>query len=79
MHVGSIQREMPLPEATLGYAAAKAVLMVYSKGPATEVASRGVRVNTVSPGFIANPGGRRAGDSAGNVSSATTAMPPCAS
>jgi NAD(P)-dependent dehydrogenase (short-subunit alcohol dehydrogenase family) len=55
VHVGSIQREMPLPEATLGYAAAKAALTVYSKGLATEVAPRGVRVNTVSPGFIATP------------------------
>ena len=55
VHVSSIQREMPLPEATLGYAAAKAALTVYSKGLATEVAPRGVRVNTVSPGFIATP------------------------
>ena len=55
VHVGSIQREMPLPESTLGYAAARAALTVYSKGLATEVAPRGVRVNTVSPGFIATP------------------------
>ena len=55
VHVSSIQREMPLPEATLGYAAAKAALTVYSKVLATEVAPRGVRVNTVSPGFIATP------------------------
>jgi NAD(P)-dependent dehydrogenase (short-subunit alcohol dehydrogenase family) len=55
VHVGSIQREMPLPDATLGYAAAKAALTVYSKGLATEVGPRGVRVNTVSPGFIATP------------------------
>jgi NAD(P)-dependent dehydrogenase (short-subunit alcohol dehydrogenase family) len=55
VHVSSIQREMPLPEATLAYAAAKAALTVYSKGLATDVAARGVRVNTVSPGFIATP------------------------
>ena len=55
VHIGSIQREMPLPESTLGYAAAKAALTVYSKGLATESAPRGVRVNTVSPGFIATP------------------------
>ncbi len=55
VHVGSIQREMPLPDATLGYAAAKAALTVYSKGLATELGPRGVRVNTVSPGFIATP------------------------
>lgn len=55
VHVASIQREMPLPDATLGYAAAKAALTVYSKGLATEVGPHGVRVNTVSPGFIATP------------------------
>jgi NAD(P)-dependent dehydrogenase (short-subunit alcohol dehydrogenase family) len=52
VHVTSIQREMPLHEATLGYAAAKAALTTYSKGLATEVAPHGVRVNTVAPGFI---------------------------
>ncbi|MGM1061953.1 SDR family oxidoreductase [Saccharothrix sp. Mg75] len=52
VHVTSIQREMPLPESTLGYAAAKAALTTYSKGLATEVAPHGVRVNTVAPGFI---------------------------
>ncbi|MCD2193706.1 SDR family oxidoreductase [Actinomycetospora endophytica] len=53
--MGSIQREMPLPDATLAFAAAKAALTVYSKGLATEVGPRGVRVLTVSPGFIATP------------------------
>nr|BFF17501.1 hypothetical protein GCM10025730_10220 [Promicromonospora thailandica] len=52
VHVSSIQRRMPLYEATLGYAAAKAALTTYSKGLATEVGPRGVRVNVVSPGFI---------------------------
>jgi NAD(P)-dependent dehydrogenase (short-subunit alcohol dehydrogenase family) len=52
LHVGSIQREMPLNEATLPYAAAKAALRTYSKGLANEVAPRGVRVNTISPGGI---------------------------
>ncbi len=52
VHVGSIQRRMPLFDATLGYAAAKAALTTYSKGLSNEVAPRGVRVNTVSPGFI---------------------------
>src|SRR6476620_8945289 len=32
IHVTSIQRQMPLPEATLAYAAAKAALSNYSKG-----------------------------------------------
>jgi NAD(P)-dependent dehydrogenase (short-subunit alcohol dehydrogenase family) len=52
VHVSSIQRRMPLHEATLAYAAAKAALSTYSKGLAGEVAPYGVRVNTVSPGFI---------------------------
>ncbi|WP_329039454.1 SDR family oxidoreductase [Streptomyces sp. NBC_01725] len=52
VHVTSIQHRMPLYEATLDYAAAKAALATYSKGLANEVAPHGVRVNTVSPGFI---------------------------
>jgi NAD(P)-dependent dehydrogenase (short-subunit alcohol dehydrogenase family) len=52
VHVTSIQHRMPLYDATLGYAAAKAALATYSKGLANEVAPYGVRINTVSPGFI---------------------------
>jgi NAD(P)-dependent dehydrogenase (short-subunit alcohol dehydrogenase family) len=52
VHVGSIQSRMPLYDGTLGYAAAKAALRTYSKGLANELAPQGVRVNTVSPGFI---------------------------
>ncbi|AUY53490.1 SDR family oxidoreductase [Streptomyces sp. CB01881] len=52
LHVTSIQRRMPLWNGTLAYAAAKAALTTYSKGLANEVAPHGVRVNTVSPGFI---------------------------
>ncbi|QYK42582.1 MAG: SDR family oxidoreductase [Paracoccaceae bacterium] len=53
VHVTSIQRAMPLPEATTGYAAAKAALSVYSKSLSKEVAPKGVRVVRVSPGWIA--------------------------
>jgi hypothetical protein len=53
VHVTSIQRLMPLPEATTGYAAAKAALSVYSKSLSKEVAPKGVRVVRVSPGWIA--------------------------
>ncbi|MCV7317649.1 SDR family oxidoreductase [Mycolicibacterium confluentis] len=52
IHIGSIQSRMPLYDGTLGYAAAKAALRVYSKGLSVELAPKGVRVNTVSPGFI---------------------------
>ncbi len=52
LHVSSIQRRLPLFEATLAYAAAKAALTTYSKGLSKEVGPRGVRVNTVAPGFI---------------------------
>ena len=52
VHVSSIQRRMPLHEATLGYAAAKAALTTYSKGLSNEVAAHGLRVNVVSPGAI---------------------------
>jgi NAD(P)-dependent dehydrogenase (short-subunit alcohol dehydrogenase family) len=52
VHVSSIQRSMPLHEATLAYAAAKAALTTYSKGLANELAPHGVRVNSVAPGGI---------------------------
>ena len=52
IHISSIQRRLPLFEATLAYAAAKAALTTYSKGLSKEVGPIGVRVNTVAPGFI---------------------------
>ena len=52
VHVTSIQRTMPLFDATLAYAAAKAALSTYSKGLANELAPHGIRVNSVAPGFI---------------------------
>ena len=52
VHISSIQARMPLWNGTLAYAAAKAALTTYSKGLANEVAQHGVRVNTVSPGFV---------------------------
>jgi len=51
IHISSIQRTLPLFEATLAYAAAKAALTNYSKGLSKEVAPRGIRVNTVAPGY----------------------------
>ena len=53
IHVTSIQRTLPLPEATTAYAAAKAALSTYSKSLSKEVSPKGVRVARVSPGWIA--------------------------
>ena len=52
IHVTSIQRLLPLPEATTAYAAAKAALSVYSKSLSREVSPSGVRVVRVAPGWI---------------------------
>ena len=52
VHVTSIQSVLPLPESTTGYAAAKAALRTYSKSVSKEVGPNGVRVNSVSPGWI---------------------------
>jgi NAD(P)-dependent dehydrogenase (short-subunit alcohol dehydrogenase family) len=52
IHVSSIQRTLPLYDSTLAYAAAKAALTNYSKALSNEVSPKGVRVVTISPGFI---------------------------
>jgi NAD(P)-dependent dehydrogenase (short-subunit alcohol dehydrogenase family) len=52
VHVTSIQRQMPLPESTIAYAAAKAALANYSKGLSKEVSPKGIRVVRVSPGWV---------------------------
>lgn len=52
IHISSIQRLMPLPEATTAYAAAKAALSAYSKSLSKEVGPKGIRVMRVSPGWI---------------------------
>lgn len=51
VHVSSTQAVLPIPEATLAYAAAKAALANYSKGLSKELGPRGVRVVRVSPGW----------------------------
>lgn len=52
IHVTSIQHRLPLPEATTGYAAAKAALSTYSKSLSKQVSPQGVRVVRVAPGWI---------------------------
>lgn len=52
IHIASIQGKLPLYDSTLPYAATKAGLINYSKGLSNEVSPKGVRVLTVSPGWI---------------------------
>jgi len=58
VHVTSIQSQMPLNQ-TIPYAAAKAALKSYSKALSNEVASKGVRVVAVAPGFTATDAAER--------------------
>lgn len=59
IHIASIQGRLPLYDSTLPYAAAKAGLINYSKSLSNEVASKGVRVLTVSPGWIMTDSSKR--------------------
>ncbi len=52
IHITSIQRQLPLPDATIAYAAAKAALSNYSKALSKEVSPKGIRVVRVSPGWV---------------------------
>jgi len=52
IHVTSIQSRLPLPDATIAYAAAKAALSNYSKALSKEVSPKGIRVVRVSPGWV---------------------------
>lgn len=53
VHISSIQRSLPLYESTIAYAAAKAALTNYSKSLSKELGPKGIRVNVVSPGWVA--------------------------
>jgi hypothetical protein len=56
VHITSIQSRLPLADATIAYAAAKAALANYSKGLSKEVGPKGVRVVRVSPGWVETDG-----------------------
>jgi NAD(P)-dependent dehydrogenase (short-subunit alcohol dehydrogenase family) len=56
IHIASIQARLPLYDATLPYAAAKAGLVNYSKSLSNEVSPKGIRILTVSPGWIKTDG-----------------------
>jgi NAD(P)-dependent dehydrogenase (short-subunit alcohol dehydrogenase family) len=56
IHITSIQSQLPLPDATMAYAAAKAALANYSKALSKEVSPKGIRVVRVSPGWVETDG-----------------------
>jgi hypothetical protein len=56
IHITSIQDHLPLPDATMVYASAKAALANYSKGLSKEVSPKGIRVVRVSPGWVETDG-----------------------
>ncbi len=53
IHMSSVAGRVPLWQLNMAYAASKAALNSYSKALANEVASKGIRVLTVSPGSVA--------------------------
>ena len=55
IHVSSVAGRQPLWNLNMAYAVSKAALNSYSKALATELASKGVRVLTVSPGATKTP------------------------
>jgi NAD(P)-dependent dehydrogenase (short-subunit alcohol dehydrogenase family) len=55
VHFSSLQWKRPHPSSP-AYGPAKAALISYSKVLATEFGPHGIRVNTVTPGFIASSG-----------------------
>ena len=59
VHISSAATLAPEAASFLHYSAAKAALETYSRGLALELAPYGVRVNAVSPGRIATPGGEQ--------------------
>lgn len=54
VNVSSLQGHIVLPERTI-YAATKGGVIQFTKGMANEWAKTGVRVNSISPGFISTP------------------------
>lgn len=51
IHISTTSSQFPLWESTMAYSTAKSALNTYSKALATEVAGKGIRVVTVSPGL----------------------------
>lgn len=55
IHISSVAGRQPLWQLNMAYAVSKAALNAYSKTLATELAPKGVRVLTVSPGATKTP------------------------
>ena len=55
IHVTSIQRQLPLPESTTAYAAAKAGVVMLTQSLGLEWAADGVRVIAIAPGYVRTP------------------------
>lgn len=55
VHISMNAALKPMWDVTMAYSAAKAALNVYSKALASELGSKGIRVNTVSPGLVKTP------------------------
>jgi NAD(P)-dependent dehydrogenase (short-subunit alcohol dehydrogenase family) len=56
VHISSIVWKAPLQKGVMPYSAAKAALRNYSKGLSKEMGPKGVRVVSVSPGYIETEG-----------------------
>jgi len=74
IHIGSIGQRLPEAGATLAYSTAKGALRTYSKGLATLVAPKGVRVNMITPGFIETSGAKKMMDEFQKQSGITAAQ-----
>lgn len=72
IHIASIQGRLPLYDSTLPYASAKAGLINYSKSLSNEVSPKGVRILTVSPGWIMTTSSERMMDRIAESSNITT-------
>ncbi|ANI90529.1 short-chain dehydrogenase [Arachidicoccus ginsenosidimutans] len=72
IHIASIQARLPLYDSTLPYAAAKVALVNYSKSLSNEVSPKGVRVLTVSPGWIMTGSAKRMAERIAQSSNITT-------
>lgn len=64
IHVTSIQHELPLPESTIAYAAAKGALATYSKALSKEVTPKGRTCRACLAGLGGDRSGRAFGGAA---------------